>query len=734
MDTSVYAEADTSGNTTYNAVSVNPTDERMTTHYTKVDISKITFDTEKKWEEWYKQYSLLMGFGVRREDVRMNRNGEVTMRKWVCSKEGFRRTTANEEQGTQRQQRSITRCGCRAFLRVNLDKRSNTWVVKDIELTHNHEMIDTHQTFLIRSHCSLTEGKKAQVQSLFQTGIKQTQIYEQLAHQARGYTYGYRQTQRGDDDAESALCFLQGKSSVEPNFFYSVKTDADGRLECLFWSDSTSRLDYACFGDVVAFESMYETNKYNLPCMILVSVNHHHQTIVFGCGLLNVETEETYTWLLQTFHDGMNDKSPISVVTNGDKAMRNAIKEVFPNAHHKLCSWHLARNAKSHIQDNAALHAFNKCMFDIQTREQFQENWNSMIENFGLQEEAWLRKMYTKRAMWAEAYLRGHFLAGLRSTQRCEGMDSYLKSSLQERLSLVEFMQQYHKALDGLQHAEAYADYVTQHMDPPPPNTPLPDIETHAKSVYTRKSFDEVVDRMKAEGNLFQVQVSRMVQLEIRTYTLETTKDPTLRWDVVFDPKNVAIACSCLEFETVGLPCEHAFHIMKVERLKEIPKNLISLRWTRFAKSNIRSAYHSLCDPNNITRDPNNITEVVRYGALSSRCNKLCYFASRSDEAYRQFSDGLDKLTQQMDGLHTSDIDKNHQGIAGSSGRPQILKDPLVVQAKGGQNADKGNQIKKRKFGQCNEGHTKCTCPLSNISMMDSNYQMSSPTLDLSSN
>jgi hypothetical protein len=38
---------------------------------------KMTFDTVKKWEEWYKHYSLLMGFGVRREDVRMNKNGEV---------------------------------------------------------------------------------------------------------------------------------------------------------------------------------------------------------------------------------------------------------------------------------------------------------------------------------------------------------------------------------------------------------------------------------------------------------------------------------------------------------------------------------------------------------------------------------------------------------------------------------------------------------------------------------
>ena len=68
----------------------------------------------------------------------------------------------------------------------------------------------------------------------------------------------------------------------------------------------------------------------------------------------------------------MKNKSPYSVVTNGDRAMRNAINIVFPNANHKLCSWYLALNAKQHIKNNAVLYAFSKCMHDIQTRSQFE--------------------------------------------------------------------------------------------------------------------------------------------------------------------------------------------------------------------------------------------------------------------------------------------------------------------------------------------------------------------------
>ena len=48
------------------------------------------FPTLEKWEVFYKTYSKWIGFSIRVDDVK--RRGElITMRRWVCSKEGFRR-------------------------------------------------------------------------------------------------------------------------------------------------------------------------------------------------------------------------------------------------------------------------------------------------------------------------------------------------------------------------------------------------------------------------------------------------------------------------------------------------------------------------------------------------------------------------------------------------------------------------------------------------------------------
>ena len=117
----------------------------------------------------------------------------------------------------------------------------------------------------------------------------------------------------------------------------------------LFWFDGRSQVDYELFGDVLAFDATYEKNKYKCPVVVFSGVNHHLQTIVFGCGVVSDEFERTYVRLLEKFVETMKGKSPKLVITDGDLSMKNAIQRVFPDAKHRLCGWHLIRNATSNV-------------------------------------------------------------------------------------------------------------------------------------------------------------------------------------------------------------------------------------------------------------------------------------------------------------------------------------------------------------------------------------------------
>ncbi|XP_034679702.1 protein FAR1-RELATED SEQUENCE 5-like [Vitis riparia] len=474
-----------------------------------------------------------------------------------------------------------------------------------------------------------------------------------------------------DDDAEAALAYLCGKAEIDSFFFYKFNVDEEIRLTNFFWADSTARMDYACFRDALAFDTTYRTNAYKKPLVVLVGVNHHHQTVVFGSALLIDESVGTYEWVLETFLIAMMNRKPISVVTDGDKAMRKAIKKVLPHACHRLCSWHLQRNAFTnvHIKDFTSI--FARCMFMRGSAEEFEKVWHQMVENLGFNENRWVTEIYGKRKRWAEAYLHGKFFAGMRSTQRCESMNAYLNRFLKIRLRLYEFVQQFDRAILRIQQNEAKADFESNNSSLVL-STKLSILENHAVTVYTKESFLKFREEMK-NAELFFV-VGFVSDVSMRAYTLSKFRHPNLKWEVQFSPNIVTLKCSCMMYESIGIPCCHMVVVMKVEHLEEIPKSCILKKWTKLAKMHSRSSPENQMD--------NDMDWFVRYGSLSSMCNKLSYYASDTSSSFLEAKNEIENLTVRMEELYNSNLKGKKVTGDGATIRNQV-RDPNIVKTKG---------------------------------------------------
>ncbi|KAH7569623.1 hypothetical protein JRO89_XS06G0217800 [Xanthoceras sorbifolium] len=53
------------------------------------DVLGKEFHSVEEAEEYYHKYSFINGFSVRKDDLRKNKQGVVTLRRWVCSKKGY---------------------------------------------------------------------------------------------------------------------------------------------------------------------------------------------------------------------------------------------------------------------------------------------------------------------------------------------------------------------------------------------------------------------------------------------------------------------------------------------------------------------------------------------------------------------------------------------------------------------------------------------------------------------
>ncbi|XP_062119140.1 protein FAR1-RELATED SEQUENCE 5-like [Humulus lupulus] len=357
----------------------------------------------------------------------------------------------------------------------------------------------------LRSNRAIPDCMGAQVMSMRQSGIRTCHILNHLAAERGGHEYvpflkkdlynwigRQRQLEEEEEtDAEGALGYLECLGLRDPNFFETHTIDGEYRLADLFWADGILRDDYGHFGEIIAFDTTYKKNAYNKPLLLFVGVNHHFRTVVFAVALLYDEKEDTNIWLLEEFLQCMNNKLPLVVVTDGDKAMAKAIEKVMPNAVHQ---------------------------------EEFDKSWGGLVTEFQLQDSQWAAITYNNRRSWAECFLRGNFFAGLRTTQRSESMNSYLSHFLTSKLKLKDLVGQVDKAIQSIRHTEREDDFISNNTSPQFPSNILQQYYQQVASVLTRNMYGKVAQQI--DNALAYLIDSTSVEFGCRLHAILVRRNP----------------------------------------------------------------------------------------------------------------------------------------------------------------------------------------------------------------
>ncbi|RYQ99151.1 hypothetical protein Ahy_B07g087035 [Arachis hypogaea] len=91
--------------------------------------------------------------------------------------------------------------------------------------------------------------------------------------------------------------------------------------------------------------------------------------------------------------------------------------------------------------------------------------WLSLLVamKFDIGEDHWLLTKYANKKMWATAYLRGKFSAGVRTTSRCEGINSFLKRFIKSRETLLELVENLEHVVKEYRNNELVAQFKSMY-------------------------------------------------------------------------------------------------------------------------------------------------------------------------------------------------------------------------------------------------------------------------------
>lgn len=377
------------------------------------------FDNTKAAFEFWRAYSVHVGFGVRkRYSNKRKKDGIISSCRFTCCKEGVRQK--DKRDASVKKHRPETRTDCKA--NVSLVLRNGKFVIHEFIEDHNHPLQPPETTHMLASHIKITEVQAYEIDMAADSGLREKSTFQLMSthagHRAnlgytrvdvRNYLMARRQRSMVYGEAGCLLQYFQRQLLENPSFFHAYQMDMEEQITNVFWCDAKMVLDYGYFGDVVSLDTTYCTNRANRPLALFSGFNHYRGSVIFGAALLYDETVESFKWLFETFLQAHNNKKPRTIFTDQDRAMAKALDEVMPETRHGLCTWHLSQNGIKHLGNlmkggSYFLRDFKKCMYDFDTVTDFETAWTKMINEYNVHENNWIKSVYAIKEKWASCY------------------------------------------------------------------------------------------------------------------------------------------------------------------------------------------------------------------------------------------------------------------------------------------------------------------------------------------
>ena len=148
--------------------------------------------------------------------------------------------------------------------------------------------------------------------------------------------------------------------------------------------------------------------------------------------------------VFKSFLDSMGNRSPITIFTDQDQVMSNAIEEVFSNTHHRLCLWHISKNVPSYfgeLNSNSEFQSlWNKCQKYCDSELEFQNTWDKTMHKFNLEDHHWLNMMYKIQHKWSTAFTKDSFTYEFKASLRSESTNHVFNNIADTTISLSNFV------------------------------------------------------------------------------------------------------------------------------------------------------------------------------------------------------------------------------------------------------------------------------------------------------
>ncbi|XP_047979530.1 protein FAR1-RELATED SEQUENCE 5-like [Salvia hispanica] len=313
-----------------------------------------------------------VGFDTRKSQMRKI-DGVITWYNVVCNSEDSKKSSEDDQANARpgfsiKRRRLSKRCGCKASISFKFFSEGGVsgYTIEEF----NEANIGPTLTFNVLK----------EILGGFQLVGCNVGDIRNASRDIKAYAHGI--------DVQMVLNDMAKKKEMSEAFTYEYEVNASNQLVALLWCDSLMKRNYHMFGDIVAFNTTYNTNRYYMIFAPFTGKDNYGRPVTFAAGLVSNEKTEAFAWLFKHFVQCMG-VAPKMIVTDQYLGMRSAIEEILVGTRHRWL-----------LRDEDFKKEFNVCVWsDLLEPDEFEEEWNGSFKHYGLEEHSWFKTLHEYRQL-----------------------------------------------------------------------------------------------------------------------------------------------------------------------------------------------------------------------------------------------------------------------------------------------------------------------------------------------
>ncbi|XP_057432620.1 protein FAR1-RELATED SEQUENCE 5-like [Lotus japonicus] len=321
-----------------------------TTHLWSTDQIFETIDDLKQWAKNVGKdngYAIVTG---RSDYSRKGGNMYIVLR---CSKHGVYIPYKDPKSFKYNSTRS-QKCNCPFKLKGRPTEGDRNWWLKVLEGVHNHEPARSLVGYSYAGR--LTEEEKVQVDSMNNNWVPPRHMLATLKENNPGnlstITQVYNRIKKVKELDRGPLTEMQYllKKLAEANYVHFERHEEDsGVIMELFWAHPNAIKLFNTFPHVVIMDCTYKTKKFQIPLLEMVGLTSTGLTYSIAFCYMTRERTPDYVWALECMKSLLADPArlPGVIVTDRELDLLSAVRNIFPEATHLLCLFHINKNVEA---------------------------------------------------------------------------------------------------------------------------------------------------------------------------------------------------------------------------------------------------------------------------------------------------------------------------------------------------------------------------------------------------